>query len=121
MTRANEYFTTGVSVAPVSDFRLYDAIWSERYLGLLSENTTSYDVSSVFSYSDNLKGELLMIHGTGDDNVHYQNTLQIAKDFQQKGKQFDLMLYPNKNHSIKGRETQYHLYSKIMNYFLDNL
>lgn len=121
MTRANEYFKTGVAVAPVSDFRLYDAIWSERYLGLLSENTASYDVSSVFSYSDNLKGKLLMIHGTGDDNVHYQNTLQIAKDFQQKGKQFDLMLYPNKNHSIKGRETQYHLYSKIMDYFLDNL
>lgn len=121
MTRANEYFKTGVSVAPVSDFRLYDAIWSERYLGLLSENKTAYDVSSVFSYSENLKGKLLIIHGTADDNVHYQNTLQIAKDFQQKGKQFDLMLYPNKNHSIKGNKTQYHLYTKIMNYFLENL
>ncbi|MFC2102884.1 S9 family peptidase [Bacteroidota bacterium] len=121
MTRANEYFSTGVSVAPVSDFRLYDAIWSERYLGLLFENEAGYNASSVFSYSDNLGGKLLMIHGTGDDNVHYQNTLLIARDFQQKGKQFDLMLYPNKNHSIKGNKTQYHLYTKIMNYFLSNL
>lgn len=121
MTRANEYFKTGVAVAPVSDFRLYDAIWSERYLGLLSENKVRYDASSVFSYSGNLKGKLLIIHGTGDDNVHYQNTLQIARDFQQKGKQFDLMFYPNKNHSIKGCNTQLHLYTKIMNYFLENL
>ena len=121
MTRANDYFKTGVAVAPVSDFRLYDDIWSERYLGLLEDNIDGYNASSVFTYAGNLKGNLLMIHGTGDDNVHWQNTLQIVREFQLKGKQFDLMLYPNKNHSIRGGNTQLHLYTKIMDYFLKNL
>jgi len=121
MTRANEYFSTGVSVAPVSDFHLYDAIWTERYMGMPDDNADGYKASSVFTYAENLKGNLLIVHGTGDDNVHYQNTMQIVREFQLKGKQFDLMLYPNKNHSIKGGNTRLHLYTKIANYFLKNL
>ncbi len=121
MTRANEYFSTGVSIAPVSDFHLYDAIWTERYLGLLENNQEGYKSSSVFTYAENLKGNLLIIHGTGDDNVHYQNTMQIVHDFQLKGKQFDLMLYPNKNHSIKGGNTRLHLFTKLTEYFLKHL
>ncbi len=121
MTRANEYFSTGVSIAPVSDFHLYDAIWTERYLGLLENNQEGYKSSSVFTYAENLKGNLLIIHGTGDDNVHYQNTMQIVQDFQLKGKQFDLMLYPNKNHSIKGGNTRLHLFTKLTEYFLKHL
>ncbi len=121
MTRANEYFSTGVSVAPVSDFHLYDAIWTERYMGMPDDNADGYKASSVFTYAENLKGNLLIVHGTGDDNVHYQNTMQIVREFQLKGKQFDLMLYPNKNHRIKGGNTQLHLYTIITNYFLRNL
>ena len=118
LTRANEYFLTGVSIAPVSDFHLYDAIWTERYLNLLENNPDGYKSSSVFSYAENLKGNLLIVHGTGDDNVHYQNTMQIIREFQLKGKQFDLMLYPNKNHSIKGGNTRLHLFTKLTEYFL---
>ena len=121
LTRANEFFSTGVSIAPVSDFHLYDAIWTERYLNLLENNPDGYKSSSVFSYAENLKGNLLIVHGTGDDNVHYQNTMQIVREFQLKGKQFDLMLYPNKNHSIKGGHTRLHLFTKLTEYFLKNL
>ena len=121
LTRANEYFSTGVSIAPVSDFQLYDAIWTERHLDLLENNPEGYKSSSVFSYAENLEGNLLIIHGTSDDNVHYQNTMQIIREFQLKGKQFDLMLYPNKNHSIKGGITRLHLFTKLTEYFLKNL
>lgn len=121
MTRANEYFTTGVSVAPVSDFHLYDAIWTERYMGMLDENSEGYKAASVLSYANNLKGNLLIVHGTGDDNVHYQNTMQIVREFQLAGKQFDLMLYPNKTHGISGGNTSLHIYTMIAEYFFDNL
>ena len=121
MTRAGDYFSTGVSVAPVSDFHLTSAIWTERYMGLPDDNIEGYKASSVFTYANGLKGNLLIIHGTADDNVHYQNTMQIAREFQLKGKIFDLMLYPNKNHRIKGGNTQLHLYTIITNYFLRNL
>ncbi|MEJ2194224.1 MAG: S9 family peptidase [Ignavibacteriaceae bacterium] len=121
MTRANEYFSTGVSVAPVTDFHLYDAIWTERYMGMLSENVEGYKSASVLTYANNLEGNLLIVHGTGDDNVHYQNTMQIVREFQLAGKQFDLMLYPNKNHSISGGNTSLHVYTLIAEYFMDNL
>jgi len=121
MTRANEYFTTGVSVAPVSDFHLYDAIWTERYMGMLNENSDGYNTASVLSYANNLEGNLLIVHGTGDDNVHYQNTMQIVREFQLAGKQFDLMLYPNKSHGISGGNTSLHIYTMIAEYFFDNL
>jgi dipeptidyl-peptidase-4 len=121
MTRANEYFSTGVSVAPVSDFHLYDAIWTERYMGMLDENAEGYKSASVLTYTDDLEGNLLIVHGTADDNVHYQNTMQAVMEFQLAGKQFDLMLYPNKNHSIKGGNTSLHIYTLIAEYFLDNL
>jgi dipeptidyl-peptidase-4 len=121
LTRANEYFSTGVSVAPVSDFHLYDAIWTERYMGMLDENAEGYKSASVLTYANNLEGNLLIVHGTADDNVHYQNTMQAVREFQLAGKQFDLMLYPNKNHSIKGGNTSLHIYTLIAEYFLDNL
>ena len=121
MTRAADYFSTGIAIAPVSDFRYYDAIWTERYMGMLNENEEGYKKSSVMTYADGLKGNLLIIHGTADDNVHYQNTLRIAQEFQLKGKLFDMMLYPGKNHSIKGKDTRYHLFRKLTDYFLNNL
>lgn len=121
LTRGADYFKTGVAVASVTDFRNYDTIWTERYMGLLSENETGYDNANVLNYAKLLRGNLLLIHGSGDDNVHYQNTIQFAQKLIDEGKQFDLMVYPNKDHRISGGNTQEHLYNKITDYFLDNL
>lgn len=121
MTKAAGYFKVGVSVAPVSDFHLYDAIWTERYMNLPKNNPMGYRSASVMTYANKLKGHLLMIHGTTDDNVHFQNTLQLVNKFEEDLKQFDLMVYPNRNHSISGGNTQIHLFTKISNYFFNNL
>jgi dipeptidyl-peptidase-4 len=121
MTRATDYFKVGVSIAPVSDFRNYDAIWSERYLGLIDQTPEWYDISAPLNYANGLKGKLLIVHGTGDDNVHYQNTMQMVRQLQLNEKMFDLMLYPNKNHSLAGENARKHLYEKMTQYFLSNL
>ncbi|HKI79079.1 MAG TPA: S9 family peptidase [Ignavibacteriaceae bacterium] len=121
MTKGADYFKTGVAVAPVTDFRLYDAIWTERYMGLKDENKNGYDSANVLTYADKLKGKLMIVHGTGDDNVHYQNTMQFMQKLIDANKQFDIMFYPNKNHRISGGVTQLHLFTKITNYFLNNL
>lgn len=121
MTRAADYFKSGISVAANTDFLLYDSIWSERYFGLPQDNLEAYINSSAKTYAHLLKGKLLLVHGTEDDNVHYQHTMQMAKKLQEAGKQFELMLYPNKNHSIQGAETQKHLYEIMTNFFLRTL
>ncbi len=118
MTRATDYFTAGVAVAPVSDFRNYDTIWTERYMGLLSENLQGYEAANVNNYADGLKGRLLIIHGSGDDNVHPQNTLQFVDELIAKNKQFGLMIYPNRNHRISGGNTYRHLFTLITAHFL---
>ncbi len=121
MTRAADYFKSGISVAANTDFLLYDSIWSERYFGLPQDNLKAYVNSSAKTYAHLLKGNLLLVHGMEDDNVHYQHTMQMAKKLQEAGKQFELMLYPNKNHSIQGAETQKHLYEMMTNFFLRTL
>jgi dipeptidyl-peptidase-4 len=121
MTRAADYFKSGISVAANTDFLIYDSIWSERYFGLPQDNLEAYINSSAKTYAHLLKGNLLLVHGMEDDNVHYQHTMQMAKKLQESGKQFELMLYPNKNHSIQGAETQRHLYEMMTNFFLRTL
>jgi len=121
LTRAADYFKSGVSVAANTDFLLYDTIWSERYFGLPQDNLDAYINSSAKTYAHLLKGNLLLVHGMEDDNVHCQHTMQMAKKLQDAGKQFELMLYPNKNHSIQGAETQKHLYEMMTNFFLRTL
>ena len=121
LTRGADYFRTGVAVAPVTDFRNYDTIWTERYMGLLSENEEGYQAANVNNYADRLKGNLLIIHGTGDDNVHPLNTMQFVDALVKENRQFDLMLYPNRNHGISGGNTRLHLYTLITDYFLENL
>ncbi len=121
MTRADEYFKVGISIAPVSDFRFYDTIWTERYMGLPSKNTQGYRDGNVLTYLDNLKGKLLLVHGTGDDNVHVQNAMHVANELQNRGLQFDMMFYPNRNHRISGGKTQLHLFTKMTDYFLSHL
>jgi len=113
LLRATEYFQIGVSVAPVTDFRLYDTIWTERYMGLLKENEDGYTEADVLTYVNNLKGNLLVIHGTGDDNVHPQNTMILVNKLIEKGKDFDMMLYPNRNHGISSNGASIHIHKKI--------
>ena len=121
MTRGADHFTTGVAVASVSDFRNYDTIWTERYMDLLSDNLEGYEAANVNNYADGLEGNILIIHGSGDDNVHPGNSLQFVEVLIDKNKQFDMMIYPNRNHRISGGNTSVHLFTKISNYILENL
>jgi len=121
LTREADYFKTGVAVAPVSDFKLYDAIWTERYMGLTNENIDGYKNANLNNTANGLKGKLLIIHGSGDDNVHYQNTLQFINKCIEINKQVDMFIYPNRAHSISGGNTRLHLFTKITDYFLRNL
>lgn len=121
LTRGADYFKTGVAVAPVTDFRLYDAIWTERYMGLINENVEGYKKADLINTAGGLKGKLLIIHGSGDDNVHYQNTLQFINKSISINKQVDMFIYPNRAHSISGGNTRLNLFTKITNYFLRNL
>ena len=121
LTRAYDYFKVGVSVAPNTEFLNYDGIWSERYMRLPEDNADGYVQASPQTYAHQLGGKLLLVHGTQDDNVHYQHSLQMAKKLQDAGKQFEMMLYPNKNHSIRGAGLQKHLYEMMTNFFLRTL
>ncbi|MCH7664119.1 MAG: S9 family peptidase, partial [Chloroflexi bacterium] len=121
MMRGADTFKTGISVAPVSDFHLYDTIWTERYMGLPQENVEGYKAANVLEYVDGLNGKLLIVHGTGDDNVHFQNTIQVVDALQAIAKPFDVMFYPNRNHRISGGKTQLHLFTKMTDYFVRNL
>lgn len=113
----SDLFTAGIAGAPVTDWRNYDAIYTERYMGLLDENPAGYDTSSVVESAQDLHGRLLIIHGERDDNVHMSNTLQLAHALQMAGKQFELMIYPQNRHAISNPEQNYHLY-RLMTEFL---
>jgi len=121
LTRAADYIKTGVAVAPVTDFKLYDDIWTERYMGLENENIKGYDKANLIKTASGLKGKLLIVHGSGDDNVHYQNTLQFINKCIAINKQVDMFIYPNRAHSISGGNTRLNLFTKITDYFLNNL
>lgn len=113
----SDRFKAGVSVAPVTDWRDYDSIYTERYGGLLPEQEAAYKKGSPITYAGQLHGHLLEVHGTSDDNVHMQNTMQMINAFINAGKQFDLQLYPRKTHSIAGPATRVHLYTRIREHF----
>jgi dipeptidyl-peptidase-4 len=121
MTKGAPHFKTGIAVAPVSDFRFYDTIYTERYMGLPDDNGSGYDQSSALTYADQFQGSLLLIHGTADDNVHVENTFKMAEALQNRGLQFEMMLYPGKNHDIDGQGTRIHLYNMMTRFILENL
>jgi dipeptidyl-peptidase-4 len=121
LTKNGSRFKAGVAVAPVTDFRLYDTIYTERSMGLPQDNGAGYDSTSVFSYVDNATGHLLVIHATGDDNVHSQNTTQLVEKFVNAGKPIDVFYYPNRDHSIRGGNSRLHLYTKMYNHFRKHL
>ena len=114
-------FKAGIAFAPVTDWRLYDSIYTERYMRQPQNNQEGYDSTSVIEAAEQLHGELLLIHGTMDDNVHLQNTVQLANALQQAGKSFELMLYPNSRHGVRDKSQIFHLYSLITRFLTEKL
>ena len=110
-------FRTGVAVAPVTDWHDYDSIYTERYLGLPAEDPDGYRDFSVVNSAADLKGRLLLAHGTGDDNVHIENTVQFVQKLIDAGIPYDLEIFPRKTHSLAGPEAQTHLFSRILAQF----
>ena len=122
MFRFPDVFRVGVSVAPVPDQKLYDTIYQERYMGLPQDNAEGYRVGSPINFAQGLKGKLLIVHGSGDDNVHYQGTEKLVNRLIELGKPFDTMVYPNRTHAIaEGPGTTPHVYKLIARYFLEHL
>ncbi len=121
LTEGSDYFTVGVSHAPVTNYRFYSSSWAERYMGLPKENKAAYDKEAVVTYASKLKGHLLLVHGIADDNVQLQNTVEVAEAFQAANKQFDLMFYHGRDHSLRGGNTQLHLFTLMTEYFLRHL
>jgi dipeptidyl-peptidase-4 len=116
----SDRFKAGISVAPVTSWRDYDSIYTERYMGLLKDNASGYD-DSIVSAASSLHGSLLLVHGTSDDNVHFQNTVQMADALIKAGKQFRLMVYPNKTHGIAGPATRIQLFHMMEDFWKQEL
>ena len=114
--KGNDVFKMAIAVAPVTSWRFYDSIYTERYMTTPQENASGYDDNSPINHVDKLKGDFLLIHGTGDDNVHVQNTMRMVEALIQADKQFEWMIYPDKNHGIYGGNTRKHLYTKMTNF-----
>lgn len=115
--KAPDVFKAGVSVAPVTDWRLYDTAYTERYLGHPDAPGDVYENTSVFKYIDSFKGKLLLIHGMADDNVFFDHSVKLMSALQQKGKAFELMTYPGKKHGIRGEDVRAHLYNQALDFF----
>ena len=114
--KGNDVFKMAIAVAPVTSWRFYDTIYTERYMTTPEENPSGYDDNSPINHVDKLKGDFLLIHGTGDDNVHVQNTMRMVEALIQADKQFEWMIYPDKNHGIYGGNTRLHLYKKMTDF-----
>ena len=110
-----------IAVAPVTNWRFYDTIYTERFMRTPQENPTGYDDNSPLNYAHLLQGDYLLIHGSGDDNVHVQNTMRMVEALVQANKQFEWMIYPDKNHGIYGGNTSLHLYTKMTNFIESKL
>lgn len=120
MSEGRGVFRAGVAIAPVTSYRFYDTIYTERYMRTPAENSAGYDDCPI-SRAANLHGDLLLIHGTADDNVHYQNSAEYSEALVQAGKQFQMQVYTNRNHSIYGGQTRLHLYTRLAQFFKDKL
>lgn len=119
--KGNDVFKMAIAVAPVTNWRFYDTIYTERYMRTPQENASGYDDNSPINHVEKLKGAYLLVHGTADDNVHVQNTMRMVEALVQANKQFDWAIYPDKNHGIYGGNTRLHLYTKMTNFIKENL
>ena len=121
LLKGADVFKMAIAVAPVTNWRFYDSIYTERYMQTPQENATGYDENSPINHVNKLKGKYLLIHGSGDDNVHVQNSMQMIEALIQANKQFDSQIYPDKNHGIYGGKTRIQLYTKMTNFIKENL
>ncbi len=121
LSKGNGIFKLGIAVAPSTSWRYYDSVYTERYMRRPQENAKGYDENSPINMAENLTGRLFLIHGTADDNVHFQNTMEYVDQLVQAGKQFDMFVYPNRNHNIRGGNTRMHLYQMMSDYLKRNL
>lgn len=123
ITKGSDVFSAAVAVAPVTSWRYYDNIYTERYMRTPQENPNGYDDNSPINFTDRIKGKYLIVHGTGDDNVHFQNSVQMIKALVKSNVDFESAYYPDKNHGISGGpdNTSIHLWSKMTNWILENL
>lgn len=121
MTIGHEYFRMGLAVAPVTNWRYYDSIYTERYNGMPQDNASGYDDNSPINHIDDLEGKLFVAHGMADDNVHFQNSVDFINKAISKNKQVDLMYYPNRAHGIGGDGARMHLFTKMTNYLDSHL
>ncbi len=119
--QAPETFSMAIAVAPVTSWRFYDTIYTERYMETPQENPDGYDNNSPITHVDNLKGDFLLVHGSADDNVHVQNTMRLVEALVQADKDFEWMIYPDKNHGIYGGNTRIHLYKKMTRFVQESL
>ncbi len=119
--KGNDVFKMAIAVAPVTSWRFYDTIYTERYLGTPQNNPDGYDENSPINHVEKLKGDFLLVHGTADDNVHAQNTMRLVEALVQADKQFDWAMYPDKNHGIYGGNTRLHLYKKMTSFINETL
>lgn len=121
ITKGADVFKIAIAVAPVTNWRYYDNIYTERFMRTPQENADGYDRNSPINFVDNVKGKYLLIHGSSDDNVHFQNTMDMTTALVKANKQFELFVYPNKNHGIYGGNTRNHLFQMMLNFIDANL
>ncbi len=122
LLKGNDIFTAAIAVAPVTSWRFYDSVYTERYMQTPQENASGYDDNSPINYADKLEGKFLLVHGTGDDNVHVQNSFRMINSLIKANKQFDMFIVPDRTHGIyKGRNTRLNLFTKMTNFIEDNL
>jgi dipeptidyl-peptidase-4 len=121
ITKGADVFKTAIAVAPVTNWRFYDNIYTERFMRTPQENGSNYDDNSPINFVDRIKGNYLIIHGTADDNVHFQNAVEMVNAMINKGVKFDSEFYPNKNHGIGGGKTRLHLFDRMTRYILEKL
>lgn len=121
LMKGADYFRAAISVAPVTHWKFYDTIYTERYMSTPQLNPEGYENSAVLTHTNKLKGKLLLVHGTGDDNVHFQNAVKLAEKLISEDKPFQTMFYPEKDHGIYGGKTRQHLYNMMTEFIMGNL
>ncbi|MBI1288616.1 MAG: prolyl oligopeptidase family serine peptidase [Flavobacteriales bacterium] len=121
LTKGADYYSMAIAVAPVTNWRFYDSIYTERYMRTPQENAKGYDDNSPINHVEKMKGAYLLVHGTGDDNVHFQNTVEMTEALIEANKQFELYIYPDRNHGIYGKNARLHLFTKMTDFIKKNL
>ena len=121
ITKGAEYYSMAIAVAPVTNWRFYDSVYTERYMRTPQENANGYDDNSPINHVDKMKGAYLLVHGTGDDNVHFQNSVEMTEALIEANKQFDFYMYPDRSHGISGKNARLHLFTKMTDFIKKNL